>query len=1204
MIDPSIANHMIDKEESLVRGKKYLLSSQVERLDLKSKCDSNDKIIRCYSRENYVVCPNPDDEARSSLVKLLYVADDFTDYTIKCISKKDFDDSNIWEPDAGRWIKPTEEALKLTRDSLREEIENGAVDWRKEKVFTKELVSIIPDKDIRAFIYDDRIVLGKCKDEICHNINPNDKSIIKWKDASRVLPMGITERIKSTEWYEKILNFFISPGYTSEPLRKINLSGRINFDDVLCDFGDKKCIRGYYLTDKSPRECKSFEKDDYGFVSFRVFNEYTTHLPNDVNWIAADFKKDAWVCPVNGRSFMRDEIYYYNTCMKLKDYVKTNKLYFRIHGGEIPLYADYIATNKTSNGIGQSSMLRDYREWKRNNVWYRKILSNIRDFFIGSGHASDIRSFNDNDVEKSTNFTTLIGIEGRALSRAIHFSENQILNTVDIKPSTLNILKNSSISLSYAIGGSSIANADDKLKQASVVSSQIFGVNAGSNIARHASTYTRRFVGGTAGGITASVIMNTMVNVDPKVSLTYGTATAFVLAKPTLNYIRFGQFKTVETLLPSSNPITFPKVLKLPEILKMEIRFPKTLIYNINDKGKLSIAKVDIRKVSFKDFTPTSRTSIAQGRLNITDKKIFYELYKGSFNVNDHVMKRHGIASDGTYTRRVVQAVKTVSKAGGVIGFYLGGVGITSEEFPKFSPAALGLTGLAGAYPPILAVGTGAILFKPLGDAMQKGADVTEEHLFHHPSTQIPMPINGVTAEQYLVAGRMMGKGFSIVGDAVLTTLRWTKEKIDKGLKIAGNMIVPVTNAGYITLPEVEVIPVGKMSWDIYQGKHEEFKMSISEDVTLNNESTISEDVTHDKIKLDNSNKIELGSPSQWLQTASHLMKTMGNQHIASKLMTGGMAANLITKRTSSPIISGINVISAISMIVSLFQDEEKKISQVATSIQESTEALSQQIGEVYSSLRNQGINILDHIDKIKLESLSKFLEASKEQVEISKDLHGMYEDIVKRIDNGNNLVINIYNLLRITVPAYDKLSPMFKEAILASQEDISLSTYQRIFRKIASINLLDPRYRDNILQNLYEKLTKGKIKPVPNLELLLGSVLVLTSLMNNQLSGKKPSQRTLISQWSHIKRILRFTCSIIDLMKSFKELLAKGVEIENTYLHKMLFNDSGKIDNPMINNIILTVAYLERNTTKDKWNLKTSCVKQTLDEWNELVSL
>nr|QBK93473.1 MAG: hypothetical protein LCPAC404_01770 [Pithovirus LCPAC404] len=878
-------------------------------------------------------------------------------------------------------------------------------------------------------------------------------------------------------------------------------------------------------------------------------------------------------------------------------------------------------------------------------------------------------------------------VAGRSISKMIVYNLTSFSKLTDMSTNKIKFLEKSSLSTSIASAATLIAKSENKLEMLLPAAGQIVGCNLGAKIGSLVLQNIGNMVPvcgsmtlGTIGGMFGHDTMTILIESDPRFSIPIAAATAALISKPALNVYRFGHLGS-PSIIPNKYSVKNFSLIKPSKISKQIGK--ESFIFHVDNKGKLNVARGTRlfrgRKARLDPwaFNPTGKPTVDRGYITIQDdpsskngrKMDIISSDKHRIDSTKRVFQRHGINPDGTYTNRALQFAGKLCKAVGIIDFHLAGVGTTSKEFPKFSPAALGITAAAGAYTPLLAIGTAATVLKPIANIVQREANIMEKNLKKYPSIRTLMPTDILTIEQKLSAGKMIWKGIGVASDAVLTSLRWTKENMDKGLVIAGNMIVPSAHSAESMIrfeQNVEVISdnIEKMSWNIYQGEKESIKMSrrdMNTEISQDSINTSDAEVIADNIekmswsvyqgarikpikmsKIDRdrpkNSKIELGSASQWLQTAGHVMKATGDKHMASKLITGGAATDLITEGTKGVInmiksskfsyTAVMNFASAISLFASLFQDDETNTSRVATSIQRSTESLSQQISEVYSLLRDQGIQILNQIDTVKLQSLNKFLEASKQRVEFSEHLLKMHEDIVIRLNNRDNLIINMYGPLIERMNRTEKLfysvidsqiSSTLKEGVLASQEDISLSTYQRLFRKVATIGISESPRRTEVitLQHLYEKITESKIETVSDPDLLFGCTLVLAALMNNQITQKHkryPSQRTLDSQWNHIKNMLRLTCCIINLMVGFKDMIMREVEIQHIYLkplYKLMFNDiefSGdpkteRIDNPAIKNIILTIAYLERNVkiSSVKFSSKSSVVDEALNRWNSL---
>ena len=362
----------------------------------------------------------------------------------------------------------------------------------------------------------------------------------------------------------------------------------------------------------------------------------------------------------------------------------------------------------------------------------------------------------------------------------------------------------------------------------------------------------------------------------------------------------------------------------------------------------------------------------------------------------------------------------------------------------------------------------------------------------------------------------------------------------------------------------------------------------------VRNEANIPWDPSFDKQSKESS--FEMGSASDWMNTAGILTTTMGNKGLTSKIVSGGMAVGLLKSGiTGLAMTAGfscvpiLNVISAISLFASLFQDDEDNSNeQIMEMVQHNTQILSKQIGETYIQLRNQGVYILNQLDSVKLEMLNEFIKASEQRWNLKEDLLEMQRDIQMRLENTTHLTLMVYGSVNERLnqmePLFytgvdDRVSSTLNEALLACREDISLDVYQDLFRKVATIATLTSlgspmtgseitlsenekvisaltsgRGRTlygmnmNLFQQMYEEITESKIEPIPNLELLSACVHTLASLMDNQLrSEENPSDRTLISEWNCIEDIAELTCRVVKFTSKLLDVLVQLVKNYST---------------------------------------------------------
>nr|QBK93479.1 MAG: hypothetical protein LCPAC404_01830 [Pithovirus LCPAC404] len=376
----------------------------------------------------------------------------------------------------------------------------------------------------------------------------------------------------------------------------------------------------------------------------------------------------------------------------------------------------------------------------------------------------------------------------------------------------------------------------------------------------------------------------------------------------------------------------------------------------------------------------------------------------------------------------------------------------------------------------------------------------------------------------------------------------------------------------------------------------------------------------------------EMGS--DWMNAAGILSTTVGNRGPFSKIISGGIAVGLY-KSGITGLAAGfscvpvLNIVSAVSMIASLFQDEDNANEQIMEMIQHNTQILSEQIGETYIQLRNQGIYILNQLDSVKLEMLNEFFKASEQRWNLKEDLLEMQRDVQMRLENTTCLTLMVYGSvnerLNQTEQQFysgidDRVSSTLNEALLACQEDISLDAYQDLFRKVATIATLTSmtspmtgsgitlsenervisaltsgRGRTlygtnmNLLQQMYEKITESKIEQVPNLELLSACVHTLASLMDNQFrSEERPSERTLTSEWNCIEDIAELTCRVVNLIFGFKDVLPQLLEKYERAndKFKLAFRERKKnFKNELRDNHIAIV----RRRLRDEYNLFSS---------------
>ena len=385
-----------------------------------------------------------------------------------------------------------------------------------------------------------------------------------------------------------------------------------------------------------------------------------------------------------------------------------------------------------------------------------------------------------------------------------------------------------------------------------------------------------------------------------------------------------------------------------------------------------------------------------------------------------------------------------------------------------------------------------------------------------------------------------------------------------------------------------------------------------------------------------NESSFGMGSTSDWVNTAGICTTAMGNRNPVSKIISGGAAIGLLNSGiTGLAMTAGfscipiLNIVSGISLIASLFQDEDNANEQIVEMIQHNTEVLSKQIGETYIQLRNQGVYILNQLDSVKLEMLNEFIKSFNQRWNLKEDLLEMQRDIQMRLENTTRLTLMVYGSVNERLnqmePLFyagvdDRVLSTLNEALLACQEDISLDIYQDLFRKVATIATLtslgSPMTRSevtlsenekvisaltsgrgrtlygmnmNLLQQMYEEITESKIEPIPNLELLSACVHTLASIMDNQLrSEENPSERTLISEWNCIEDIAELTCRVVNLIFGFNNMLPQLLEKYETARKKLklAFKERKKnFKNELRNNYIA----VGRKRLRDEYNLFSS---------------
>nr|QBK93862.1 MAG: hypothetical protein LCPAC406_01760 [Pithovirus LCPAC406] len=380
------------------------------------------------------------------------------------------------------------------------------------------------------------------------------------------------------------------------------------------------------------------------------------------------------------------------------------------------------------------------------------------------------------------------------------------------------------------------------------------------------------------------------------------------------------------------------------------------------------------------------------------------------------------------------------------------------------------------------------------------------------------------------------------------------------------------------------------------------------------------------------------GIPSmnpEWMNAMATL--SMTTKGTTSKVISGGMAAGLLhsgvtrlATATAFSCIPILNVVSAISLLGSLFQDDSNNNDEaIMEMIQSSTRILSEQIGETYIHLRSQGIYILNQLDSVKLEMLNEFFESSKQRWNLKQDILEMQRDVQMRLENSTHLTLAVYGSINERLnwmePSFyagidDRVSSTLNEALLACREDISLDVYQDLFRKIATIATLTSlespmtgseislsenervisaltsgrgktlySMNINILQQMYEDIADSKIEQIPNLELLSACVYTLASLMDNQFrSDENPSRRTFTSEWNCIEDIAELTCKVVNLIFGFKDIFLQLLEKYNRVKEefKLSFNEKKQVfKNKLKNDYIST----RRSRLRNEYNLFSS---------------